>query len=120
MAVVCGERSLTYRELDDESSRIARVLISRGVGPESMVAVAGPRSVESVLAVWAVAKAGGAFVPVDPSYPASRLEYLIADSAARCGITVAACVGTLREPSTGGCSTSRRREPSVPVSPPNR
>ncbi|WP_255284961.1 non-ribosomal peptide synthetase [Rhodococcus jostii] len=95
VAVVCGDRSLTYRELDDESSRIARVLMSRGVGPESTVAVAVPRSVESVLAVWAVAKAGGAFVPVDPSYPASRLEYLITDSAAVFGVTVAECVGTL-------------------------
>ncbi|RZL81354.1 MAG: amino acid adenylation domain-containing protein, partial [Rhodococcus sp. (in: high G+C Gram-positive bacteria)] len=95
VAVVCGARSLTYRELDDESSRIARVLTSRGVGPESTVAVAVPRSVESVLAVWAVAKAGGAFVPVDPSYPARRLEYLITDSAAVFGITVAECVGTL-------------------------
>ncbi|WP_257890995.1 non-ribosomal peptide synthetase [Rhodococcus sp. USK10] len=95
VAVVCGNRSLTYRELDDESSRIARMLISRGAAPESAVAVAVPRSVESVLAVWAVAKTGGAFVPMDPSYPASRLAYLITDSAARFGITVAECVGTL-------------------------
>ncbi|MFF2115569.1 amino acid adenylation domain-containing protein, partial [Rhodococcus koreensis] len=95
VAVVCGNRSLTYRELDDESSRIARMLMSRGAGPESAVAVAVPRSVESVLAVWAVAKTGGAFVPMDPSYPASRLAYLITDSAARFGITVAECVGTL-------------------------
>ncbi|GAF50796.1 putative non-ribosomal peptide synthetase, partial [Rhodococcus wratislaviensis NBRC 100605] len=95
VAVVCGERSLTYRELDAETSRIARVLIAHGVGPESTVAVAVPRSVESVLAVWAVAKAGGAFVPVDPSYPASRIEHLITDSAAGFGITVAECIGTL-------------------------
>ncbi|MFC9557915.1 amino acid adenylation domain-containing protein, partial [Rhodococcus sp. NPDC056960] len=95
VAVVCGDRSLTYRELEDESNRIARVLMSHGVGPESAVAVAVPRSVESVLAVWAVAKTGGAFVPLDPSYPASRLAYLITDSTARFGITVAECVGAL-------------------------
>ena len=71
-AVVCAGRVVSYRELDAWSDRLARVLIERGTGPERFVAVALARSVESVLAVWAVTKTGAAFLPVDPDYPARR------------------------------------------------
>ncbi|WP_330231000.1 amino acid adenylation domain-containing protein [Nocardia sp. NBC_00508] len=81
---------LSYRELDEASSRLARYLIGFGVGPGDFVAVAVTRSVESVLAVWAVAKTGAAYVPVDPGYPADRIAHMIADSGAVLGVTVAA------------------------------
>ncbi|MET8775203.1 amino acid adenylation domain-containing protein [Nocardia sp. NPDC004654] len=87
VAVVCGDRWWTYGELDAESNRLARLLIGRGVGPEASVAVGLPRSVDSVLAVWAVAKSGAAFVPVDPQYPASRIEHMLTDSGVAVGIT---------------------------------
>lgn len=90
IALSFSGREVTYRELDTRSSRIARFLIDQGVGPESYVALGIPRSVESVLAVWAVAKAGGAFVPVDPNYPLERIEHMLADSGAGLGLTVAA------------------------------
>ncbi|AQA21569.1 amino acid adenylation domain protein [Rhodococcus sp. MTM3W5.2] len=80
--------SLTYRELDERSNRLARLLIERGAGPESIVALGMARSVESVLSVWAVAKAGAAFVPVDPNYPAERIEHMLTDSGAALGLTV--------------------------------
>ncbi|MGW6333102.1 amino acid adenylation domain-containing protein [Nocardia rhamnosiphila] len=89
VAVVCGDRRWTYRELDAQSNRLARCLIARGAGPETGVAVGLPRSVESVLALWAVAKSGAAFVPVDPAYPAARLEHMLADSGVTLGITSA-------------------------------
>ena len=89
VAVVCGGRGWTYGELDERSSRLARLLIGRGVGPESCVAVAVARSFESVLAVWAVAKSGAAFVPVDPLYPAARIGHMLSDSAVVVGVTVA-------------------------------
>ncbi|MTK34964.1 AMP-binding protein [Nocardia seriolae] len=82
--------SLTYAELDAHSTRLARLLIARGIGPEDFVAVGIPRSVESLLAVWAVAKTGAAFVPVDPKYPADRVAHMMTDSGAVLGITVAA------------------------------
>ncbi|MEU0501740.1 amino acid adenylation domain-containing protein [Nocardia sp. NPDC005998] len=82
-------RSISYRELDEYSSRLARVLIERGVGPESLVALALPRSYEMVAAVLAVSKAGGAHVPVDPNYPVDRVRYLLTDSAAVVGLTTA-------------------------------
>ncbi|MFZ2173476.1 MAG: amino acid adenylation domain-containing protein, partial [Rhodococcus sp. (in: high G+C Gram-positive bacteria)] len=90
LAVVAGDTSLTYAELDDRSNRLARVLIERGVGPETFVAVGMTRSLHSVITTWAVAKAGGAFVPVDPRYPAERIEHMLVDSGSVLGVTVAA------------------------------
>ncbi|WP_216206359.1 non-ribosomal peptide synthetase [Amycolatopsis aidingensis] len=78
-AVIAGEQRLTYRELDIRSTRLAHALVARGVGPERPVAVRLPRSVRSVLATLAVLKAGGVYVPVDPSYPAERIAMLLAD-----------------------------------------
>ncbi|WP_433195706.1 amino acid adenylation domain-containing protein [Nocardia sp. CA-107356] len=88
-------RSISYRELDAYSSRLARVLIERGVGPESLVAVALPRSYEMVAAVLSVSKAGGAHVPVDPNYPVDRMRHMLTDSAAVVGLTTAEYLGQL-------------------------
>ncbi|QIS01618.1 amino acid adenylation domain-containing protein [Nocardia brasiliensis] len=80
---------LSYAELDERSTRLARLLIGRGIGPEDLVAVGIPRSIDSVVAVWAVAKTGAGFVPVDPNYPADRVEHMVADSGAVFGLTIA-------------------------------
>ncbi|MBL7256051.1 non-ribosomal peptide synthetase [Paractinoplanes lichenicola] len=77
VAVIDGEDSLTYRELDARSNRLAHWLIDRGVRPESLVAVCLPRSAELVVALLAVLKAGGAYVPIDPEYPQSRIDYVV-------------------------------------------
>src|SRR5690606_19899422 len=90
VAVVAGDRELTYRAMDEQSSRLARLLIAAGVGGEDVVAVAIARSAESMLAVWAVAKTGAAFVPVDPTYPAERITHMLADSGAVLGLTTLA------------------------------
>ncbi|KAF0966498.1 Dimodular nonribosomal peptide synthase [Rhodococcus sp. T7] len=82
--------TLSYRALDEASNRLARLLIDLQVGPEVMVALALPRSRESVSSVWAVAKTGAAFVPVDPSYPADRIAFMLEDCGAPIGITTAA------------------------------
>ncbi|MGF7119705.1 amino acid adenylation domain-containing protein [Rhodococcus sp. BE178] len=87
IALVAGERTVSYRELDESSSRLARVLIDRGAGPGDVVAIALTRSIDSVTAVWAVAKSGAAFVPVDPNYPADRVTHMVSDSRAVLGIT---------------------------------
>ncbi|WP_371516856.1 amino acid adenylation domain-containing protein [Kitasatospora sp. NBC_01300] len=79
-AVVSAETTLTYRELDTASNRLARLLISRGVGPERIVAVALPRSALLAVAVLAVLKAGGCYLPVDPEYPAERLSFMLSDT----------------------------------------
>ncbi|MFC4124654.1 amino acid adenylation domain-containing protein [Nocardia rhizosphaerae] len=86
---------LTYAELDERANRLARLLIARGVGPEDVVAVGIPRSPESVLAMWAIAKAGAAFAPVDPNYPAARIAHMLSDSEAVLGLAVGAAVDRL-------------------------
>ncbi|MGW0026967.1 non-ribosomal peptide synthase/polyketide synthase [Rhodococcus sp. NPDC003383] len=95
VAVVDGDRTVTYRDLDAAANRLARMLLDRGAGPDRVVALALTRSIESVTAVWAVIRSGAAFVPVDPAYPTDRIAYMLDDSAARLGITTAAHRGTL-------------------------
>ncbi|GAA1374840.1 non-ribosomal peptide synthetase [Streptomyces beijiangensis] len=80
-AVVCGHTSLSYGELDARAGRLAAVLREQGVGPDVVVAVALPRSADLVLALLGVLKAGGAYLPIDPGYPASRVGLLL-DAAA--------------------------------------
>ncbi|MFE3542444.1 amino acid adenylation domain-containing protein [Nocardia sp. NPDC059177] len=94
------QRELTYRELDEQSSQLARELIGRGVGPGDIVAVAITRSVESVLSVWAVAKTGAAYVPIDPSYPADRITHIVTDSRTVLGVTTTAHRGGLGDTTT--------------------
>ncbi|MFF0491443.1 amino acid adenylation domain-containing protein [Nocardia sp. NPDC004068] len=83
-------RELTYRELDEASSRLARELIERGLGAGDVVAIGMTRSIESVLAVWSIAKTGAAYVPVDPTYPPERIAHIVADSGAALGLTTSA------------------------------
>ncbi|MEU7730625.1 amino acid adenylation domain-containing protein, partial [Streptomyces sp. NPDC040724] len=82
VAVVCGAQTLTYRELNARADGLARALVRRGVGEESAVAVAVPRSVQYVVAVLAVLKAGGTYVPVAPDQPAERSEFILRDARA--------------------------------------
>ncbi|MFD5180173.1 amino acid adenylation domain-containing protein [Nocardia sp. NPDC058379] len=89
-ALSLAGRVLTYTELDQQSSQLARVLIGRGVGPGDRVVLALTRSIESMVALWAVAKTGAAFVPVDPRYPADRVAHMLADSGAGFGVALAA------------------------------
>ncbi|KAA6223894.1 amino acid adenylation domain-containing protein [Streptomyces albofaciens JCM 4342] len=80
-AVVCGARTLTYAELDARANRFARHLHTGGVAPGDRVGVLLPRSADLVVTLLGIAKAGAVAVPVDPSYPAERVRYLLADSA---------------------------------------
>ncbi|MBB1243606.1 amino acid adenylation domain-containing protein [Streptomyces durbertensis] len=81
VAVVDGQLALSYRELDERSNRFARRLAAHGAGPEGIVALAMPRSSELVVALLAVLKAGAAYLPLDPDYPAERLAYMLDDAA---------------------------------------
>ncbi|PPJ36326.1 non-ribosomal peptide synthetase, partial [Nocardia nova] len=86
-AATCGHHSTTYRELDQRSNRLARLLLSRGLTPHTVLASALPRSLDAVATVWAAAKTGAAFVPIDPHLPADRIAFLLRDSGATLGVT---------------------------------
>ncbi len=76
--------TVSYGELDSRAGRLARRLRRRGVGPEEVVALLFPRSADAVVAMLAVLKAGGAYLPLDPAYPAERLALMAADARCRC------------------------------------
>ncbi|MFF7793120.1 non-ribosomal peptide synthase/polyketide synthase [Streptomyces sp. NPDC007991] len=80
LAVVGNTEELDYRELNTRANRLAHTLIGRGVGPEDVVGLALPRSVHLVVGALAVVKAGAAYLPLDPDYPADRLGYMIEDA----------------------------------------
>ncbi|WP_018267991.1 non-ribosomal peptide synthetase [Methylosinus sp. LW4] len=87
VAAIFGEDALTYGELNARASRLARYLIGLGVGPETIVGLCVERSLEMVVALLGVLKAGGAYLPLDPDYPAERLAYMIADASPRLVLT---------------------------------
>ncbi|MFP5285805.1 MAG: amino acid adenylation domain-containing protein, partial [Thermoanaerobaculia bacterium] len=80
VAVVSEERRLTYAELHREAGRLAAHLRSLGVGPEVLVGIAAERSIEMVVGLLGILHAGGAYVPIDPAYPAERLAGMIEDA----------------------------------------
>ena len=82
LAVICGEDRLTYAELHARATALAATLRAAGTGPETPVAVAAGRSAHALVAILAVLYAGGAYLPLDPGYPAERLRYTLADAGA--------------------------------------
>src|SRR5262249_7882552 len=87
-AAVCERESLSYQELNERANRLAHLLITRGIGPEDLVAVAMPRSLEMIVSLVGVIKAGAAYLPLDPYYPTQRLELMVEDAAPVCVITM--------------------------------
>ena len=84
-----GQRSWTYRELDEASNRLAHLLAGHGAGPGQCVALLFSRSAEAIVAMLAVLKTGAAYLPIDPALPAARIEFMLADAAPIAAITTA-------------------------------
>ncbi len=89
VALVGGERSWTYRELDEASSRLAHLLAARGARPGEVVALLIPRSAEAITAILAVLKTGAAYLPIDPAHPDVRIQFMIEDATPIVAITTA-------------------------------
>jgi amino acid adenylation domain-containing protein len=87
VAVVSGDRRLTYRELNERSNRLAHHLRKRGVGPNVLVGLCVDRSADLVVALLGILKAGGAYVPVDPNYPKGRREHILGDARVKVLVT---------------------------------
>jgi amino acid adenylation domain-containing protein len=97
VAIVFEEEQLTYKDLNDKAQRLANHLKTLGVGPESLVGLCVERSLEMMVGLLGILKAGGAYVPIDPSYPAQRLSFMLADAQVRVLLTQQRLVAALPE-----------------------
>ncbi|CUW31679.1 Dimodular nonribosomal peptide synthase [Streptomyces reticuli] len=111
VAVEDGTVALTYRDLDARANRLAHELIARGIGPERYVAIGLPRSAELVVAIVAVLKAGAAYLPVDPGYPAERVAYMLRNATPACLLTDGRTAAAL--PDTGALPRLLLDEPGT-------
>ena len=89
IAIVQGERSMSYGELNQRANRLAHCLIEKGVGPESLVGIALERSADMMAAIIAIWKAGAAYLPLDSEYPRTRLEHMLNDAMPKLVLTKA-------------------------------
>ncbi|MFF7459704.1 amino acid adenylation domain-containing protein, partial [Kitasatospora sp. NPDC008115] len=128
LALGDGDRSFTYAELNAQANRIAHWLISRGIAPGQLVGVALPRCAEQITAILGIMKAGAAYLPVDPGYPAERIDFMLTDAKPALLLTTAALAvrlsaaggetvsvevlpGLLSEQATGDPTDADRRAP---------
>ena len=95
VAVSCGGRSMSYRELDEASNRLARLLIEQGAGPGRQVVLLFSRCAEAIVAMLAVLKTGAAYVPIDPALPAARIGFMVDDAAPSAVVSMAGLVERL-------------------------
>jgi amino acid adenylation domain-containing protein len=107
LAVVCGNGSITYEEIDLRANCLARLLQSKGVGPDVVVGLYLNRSIAMVVGALAILKAGGAYLSLDPSSPTDRLKFLLDDAKAAVLVTGQCLVSTLES----------RQEPIVVIDP---
>src|SRR5262245_52064265 len=96
-AVVCGKRRMTYAELNAAADRLAFRLLCRGVAPQTRIAVLLDRSIDLVVVLLAILKAGSAYVPLDPTYPAKRLAYVLANARPAAIVSKSSLVGRISE-----------------------
>jgi hypothetical protein len=101
VAVVFQEKQLTYKELNERANRLARVLRQRGVTPEDRVGLLMERSLDMIVGMLAVLKAGGAYLPIDPAYPAERIDYMLEDSDSKIVLSKTEDIEQLRKKNSG-------------------
>lgn len=111
-----GGSELSYSQLDRAANRLAHRLLARGIGPESLVGICLPRSPDAIVAMLAAWKAGAAFVPMDPNYPAEVLTHMVKDSGVTLVLTRHAVAGNAFHPILDPADV----DSSVPSTPPDR
>src|SRR5215510_637874 len=77
VALVDQDQLLSYKELNERANRLANLLISEGIGPENIVAILLPRSIDLVVSLLAILKTGAAYLPIDPNYPPDRVAIML-------------------------------------------
>ncbi|HET9362164.1 MAG TPA: amino acid adenylation domain-containing protein [Vicinamibacterales bacterium] len=110
VAVVFQHTQLTYRQLDEESNRLANYLREQGVGRETLVALCLARSPDMIVAILGVLKAGGAYLPIDPDYPDERRSYIVNDSGVSHAISTSSSIGILADSVSSLILLDRDRE----------
>ncbi|OBK91032.1 non-ribosomal peptide synthetase, partial [Mycobacterium sp. 1165178.9] len=121
MAVTYGARSLTYRELEDTANQLAHLLAHHGAGPGHCVALLVPRSAEAITAILAVLKTGAAYLPIDPTHPRSRIEFMLTDAAPIAALTTTELADQLHDFNITVINVDDpavNRQPSTPLPPP--
>jgi amino acid adenylation domain-containing protein len=88
LALVFAEDSLSYAALNTRANRLAHHLIGMGIGPEDIVALCLPRSLDLLVSLLAIVKSGAAYLPLDPDYPEARLAFMLADARPRCVLAI--------------------------------
>jgi natural product biosynthesis luciferase-like monooxygenase protein len=120
-ALIDGARTLTYRELDSRANHLAQALIAQGTKPDEMVGIYVERSIEMLVGLLGILKAGAAYVPMDPSYPRDRIALMLEDARARVVVTTTNLVGSLPPHTNSLCvdaigDNGEAARPRVPVS----
>jgi natural product biosynthesis luciferase-like monooxygenase protein len=97
-AIVAQGRQLTYTELNAKANQLAHYLISNGIGPDALVGICLDRSLELIIAILAIHKAGGAYLPMDPAYPKERLAFMMEDAKPAILLTQEEVISNLPQP----------------------
>jgi amino acid adenylation domain-containing protein len=118
VALVAGEETITYGELNARADRLARRLRALAVGPDILVGVCLERSIELVVAFLGILKAGGAYLPLDPSYPTDRLRFMVDDAQAAVVLTRATLRGLVGDAGAPVLLIDDDAIPSLPPAPP--
>jgi len=87
IAAVYDEESITYKELDEKSNKLAEKIREQGICPDDIVGIMLYRSLEMIISIFAIIKAGGAYMPIDPDYPEDRIKYMMEDSKSKLLLT---------------------------------
>lgn len=95
VAVALGDRELTYRQLDERANRLGRHLADLGVRPDTVVALCLPRSIDMIVALFGILRAGGAYLPLEPSTPAERLSLILESARPQLVVTEVALAAAL-------------------------
>ncbi|NET58375.1 MAG: amino acid adenylation domain-containing protein [Symploca sp. SIO2E6] len=110
VAVVFEEQQLTYSQLNSKANQLANYLQQLGVGPEVLVGICVERSLEMIIGLLAILKAGGVYVPLDPGYPSERINYMLADSQASVLLTQKQLLDKLLEHQAQSNSSLNRQQ----------
>lgn len=102
VALSAGDHTMTYAELNEQANRLARHLQKNGVGHQTVTAILAERTPELIVSLLAVLKAGATYVPIDPDYPESRIQYMLKDSGATHLLTHSSCISQTRSLAFGG------------------